>query len=158
MPERKRENYISWEQFFMGIAKLAAQRSKDPSTQCGACIVKDHKVIGVGYNGMPNGIPDDSIAKFPWKREGDFLHTKYAYVVHAELNAILNTTNPGQLKGAIIYCTLAPCNECAKAIIQSGIKTVIFNSGWRSDDFHTASKRMLEHAGIKLYVYKNNEG
>ncbi|KKN25649.1 hypothetical protein LCGC14_0882770 [marine sediment metagenome] len=152
----KREDYISWEQFFMGIAKLAAQRSKDPSTQCGACIVKDHKIVGVGYNGMPNGIPDDSIADFPfpWEREGSFLNTKYAYVVHAELNAILNTTNPEQLKGSTMYCTLAPCNECAKAIIQSGIKIVVFGEGWRSDDFHVASKRMLETVGIELYPYE----
>ena len=152
----KREDYISWEQFFMGIAKLAAQRSKDPSTQCGACIVKDHKIVGVGYNGMPNGIPDDSIANFPfpWEREGSFLNTKYAYVVHAELNAILNTVNPTQLKGSTMYCTLAPCNECAKAIIQSGIKIVVFDESWRSDDFHIASKRMLETAGIELYPYE----
>lgn len=149
----KRDDYISWEEFFMGVAKLAAQRSKDPSTQCGACIVKDRKIIGVGYNGMPNGIPDDSLVDFPWDREGDFLTTKYAYVVHAELNAILNTVNPAQLKGATLFCTLAPCNECAKAIIQSGIKTVIFSNGWRPDDFHIASRRMLRKVGIKLHNY-----
>jgi len=149
----KREDYISWEQFFMGIAKLASQRSKDPSTQCGACIVKDNKVIGVGYNGMPNGIPDDSIADFPWDREGDFLHTKYAYVVHAELNAILNTVDPAQLKGSTMFCTLAPCNECAKAIIQSGIKKVIFNTDWRSDDFHIAAYKMLKKAKVQLHLY-----
>lgn len=146
----KRTDYISWAEFFMGIAKLAAQRSKDPNTQVGCCIVKDQKIIGVGYNGMPNGIPDDDDFHFPWDREGDFTHSKYAYVVHAELNAILNTTSLTQLKGATMYCTLAPCNECAKAIIQSGIKIVIYSTPWRNTDYHTVAKKMLAKAGVQL--------
>lgn len=146
----KRTDYISWSEFFMGIAKLAAQRSKDPNTQVGCCIVKDHKIVGVGYNGMPNGIPDDDDLMFPWTGEGDFLHSKYAYVVHAELNAILNTIDPNQLKGATMFCTLAPCNECAKAIIQSGIKMVVYSSTWRDTDYHIAAEKMLIKAGIKL--------
>lgn len=150
MSTKKREDYISWGEFFMGIAELAAKRSKDPSTQVGCCIVNDNKIIGVGYNGMPNGIPDDDPLMFPWKREGDFLETKYPYVVHAELNAILNTFDPGQLKGAQLYCTLPPCNECTKAIIQAGIKTVIYDGEWRDEDYHKASERMLTRAGIQL--------
>ena len=152
----KRTNYISWSEFFMGIAKLAAQRSKDPNTQVGCCIVKDHKIVGVGYNGMPNGIPDDDDLMFPWNREGDFLHSKYAYVVHAELNTILNTIDLNQLKGATMFCTLAPCNECAKAIIQSGIKIVVYSTPWRDIDYHIAAKKMLTKAGIQLSCINEN--
>lgn len=152
----KRTDYISWEQFFMEIAKAASKRSKDPNTQVGCCIIKDKKIIGVGYNGMPNGIPDDSLI-FPWDREGEFLNTKYAYVVHAELNAILNTVDPSLLKGATMYCTLAPCNECAKAIIQSGIKTVVFATSWRLNDYHTAAKHMLDKAQVKTRLYDDNQ-
>ncbi|KKM92917.1 hypothetical protein LCGC14_1213540 [marine sediment metagenome] len=154
----KREDYISWNELFMGIAKLAAQRSKDPSTQCGACIAKNNKVIGVGYNGMPNGIPDDDDLMFPWTRDGDFLHSKYAFVVHAELNAILNTIDPSQLKGATMFCTLAPCNECAKAIIQAGIETVIFDASWRTDEFHLVARRLLEKVGVKLISFNGDDG
>ena len=121
----KRKDYIGWDGYFMGVAMLSAQRSKDPNTQVGACIVsKDNKILSVGYNGAPNGYDDD---KMPWDREGDFLNTKYAYVCHAELNAILN--NKGSvLENARIYVDLFPCNECAKAIIQSGIKEIIYKS------------------------------
>lgn len=146
----KRKDYISWNEFFMGVAKLAAQRSKDPNTQVGCCIVKDNKIVGVGYNGMPNGIPDDDDLMFPWDNKGDFLHSKYAYVVHAELNAILNTLDRSQLNGSTMYCTLAPCNECAKAIIQSGIKRIIFGSSWRDEDYHTAAYKLLTKAGIQI--------
>ena len=115
----KREDYLSWDEYFMGIALLAAKRSKDPGTQVGACIVSpDNKILTMGYNGMPTGCHDDEM---PWEREGDPLETKYIYVCHAEFNAILN--NGGRsLKGATLYATLFPCNECAKAIIQSGIQ------------------------------------
>ncbi len=150
MSTAKREDYISWGEFFMGIAKLAAQRSKDPSTQVGCCIIKDNKIVGVGYNGMPNGISDDDPLYFPWDREGEFLKTKYPYVVHAELNAILNTFDPMQLRDATMFCTLPPCNECAKAIIQSGIKVVVYEGDWRDEDYHRAAERMLTSVGTQL--------
>ena len=119
----KREDYLSWEEYFMGLAILSAERSKDPNSQVGACIV-DHnnKIISVGYNGAPIGFNDDKDMK--WDREGDFLDTKYAYVCHSELNAILNSKAP--VSGCKIYVTLFPCNECAKAIIQSGIKEIVY--------------------------------
>ncbi len=142
----KRENYISWDEYFMGIALLSAQRSKDPSTQVGACIVNDDKkIVGVGYNGFPMGCDDDEL---PWEREGAFLDTKYPYVCHAELNAILNSISR-DLKGCSIYVALFPCNECAKAIIQSGIKEIVYLSDkYKETDIVIASKRMLRQAGI----------
>lgn len=138
---------ISWDEYFMGLAHLSALRSKDPNTQVGACIVdEDNKVVSIGYNGMPRGCKDE---KMPWAREGDFLKTKYAYVVHAELNAILNS--PRNLNNCILYVSLFPCNECAKAIIQSGIKKVIYESDkYSGTDGNTASKMMLKEAGIEL--------
>lgn len=143
----KRQDYISWDEYFMGIAILSAKRSKDPSTQVGACIVSsENKVISIGYNGMPRGIHDDSAC---WEREGDFLNTKYAYVVHAELNAILNSRV--SVQGCRIYVSLFPCNECAKAIVQSGIKEVMFLSNKYKDAQSTiASTKILQTAGIKL--------
>ena len=146
----KRNDYISWNEFFMGVAELAAQRSKDPSTQVGACIVKDNKIVGVGYNGFPNGIPDDS-PDFPWVANDDPVESKYSYVVHAELNAILNTADRAQLQGSTMYCTLAPCNECAKAIIQAGITRIIYDGEWRSESYHVTAQRLLERARIKMY-------
>ena len=124
---KKRSNYISWDEYFMAIAKLSAMRSKDPSTQVGACIVgADNRILSIGYNGTPNGFNDD---EFPWNREGDNLNTKYPYVCHAEMNAILNYRGSRKdLEGAKIYVDLFPCNECAKMIIQSGIKEVIYLS------------------------------
>ena len=120
----KRTDYLSWDTYFMGVAKLSSLRSKDPSTQVGACIVNQEKhIIGVGYNGFPKGVSDDD---FPWGREGSMLETKYAFVAHAELNAILNAT--GSLKDSSIYVALFPCNECAKTIIQSGIKEIVYLS------------------------------
>lgn len=150
----KRENYIDWDEYFMGVSLLAAKRSKDPNTQVGACIVNEHKkIISTGYNGFPIGVSDD---KFPWEREGDFLSTKYAYVCHAELNAILN--NPGtSLAGCTIYVALFPCNECAKAIIQSGIKEVVYISDkYKDSDNNIASKRLLDEAGVKYRKFKSN--
>jgi dCMP deaminase len=143
----KRIDYISWDEYFMGIALLSAKRSKDPSTQVGACIVNEHhKIVSVGYNGMPTGCSDD---EFPWEREGPLLDTKYPYVCHAELNAILN--NVGfNLSGCTIYVPLFPCNECCKAIIQSGIRRVIYISDkYANTDPVRASKRMMDHAGIE---------
>ena len=141
----KRKNYISWDEYFMGVAKLAAHRSKDPSTQVGACIVSpENIIISTGYNGMPKGCSDD---EFPWDREG--AETKYPYVVHAELNAILNA-NGRDLRGSRVYVALFPCNECAKAIIQSGVKEVVYLSDKYANTPGTlASKRMLDAAGVK---------
>ncbi len=140
----KRQDCISWDEYFMGIAMLAAKRSKDPSTQVGACIVsQDNIIISTGYNGMPKGCSDD---EFPWTREGE--ETKYPFVVHAELNAILNA-NGRDLRGSRIYVALFPCNECAKAIIQCGIKEVIYLSDKYADTMsNLASKRMLGAAGV----------
>ena len=141
----KRTDYISWDEYFMGVAKLAARRSKDPSTQVGACIVsQDNIIISTGYNGMPKGCSDD---EFPWDREG--AETKYPYVVHAELNAILNA-NGRDLRGSRVYVALFPCNECAKAIIQSGVKEVVYLSDkYANTPGVQASKRMLDAAGVK---------
>ncbi len=141
----KREEYIGWDEYFMGIALLTAQRSKDPSTRVGACIVSnDNIIMSTGYNGMPKGCSDD---EFPWGREGE--QTKYPYVVHAELNAILNA-NGRDLRGCRIYVDLFPCNECAKAIIQCGIKEIRYLSDKYADTAVTrASKRMLDAAGVK---------
>ncbi len=141
----KRLDYISWDEYFMGVAKLAACRSKDPNTQVGACIVSpENIIISTGYNGMPKGCSDD---EFPWNRDGE--DTKYPYVVHAELNAILNA-NGRDLRNSRVYVALFPCNECAKAIIQSGVKEVVYLSDKYANTPGTqASKRMLEAAGVK---------
>lgn len=143
----KRANYIDWDEYFMGVAILSAKRSKDPGTQVGACIVTpDKRIVGVGYNGLPAGCSDD---EFPWDREGDFLNSKYAYVCHAELNAILNSTKT--LKGCTIYVDLFPCNECAKSIIQSGISEIVYLSDkYDNTDSNIASKKLLNAANIKL--------
>ena len=143
---KKRSNYISWDEYFMGVALLSAQRSKDPNTQVGACIVNDkNKIVGAGYNGLPIGCHDD---EFSWSKEGDFMDTKYPFVCHAELNAILNNIGM-DLKGCTIYTGLFPCNECTKAIIQSGISTVVFLSDkYEQSDSARASKLMLDKAGI----------
>lgn len=143
----KRADYIDWDEYFMGVAILSAKRSKDPGTQVGACIVTpDRRIVGVGYNGLPAGCSDD---EFPWDREGDFLNSKYAYVCHAELNAILNSTK--NLKGCTIYVDLFPCNECAKSIIQSGISEIVYLSDKYDDtDSNIASKKLLNAANVKL--------
>lgn len=144
----KRDFYISWDQYFMGVALLAAMRSKDPNTQVGACIVdKENRILSTGYNGFPSGCSDDS---FPWEREGLFLDTKYPFVVHAELNAILNAHGKN-LMGSKIYVALFPCHECAKAIIQAGIKEIVYLSDKYSEAESTiASKRMFEAAGVSM--------
>ena len=145
----KRKDYISWDEYFMGTALLAAKRSKDPNTQVGACIVNEKKrIMSIGYNGFPMGCDDDD---FPWEREGDnSFDTKYPYVCHAELNAILNNRG-ANLEGCTIYVGLFPCCECAKAIIQSGIKKVIYLSDkYKDSDSTRASKRMLTAAGVEL--------
>lgn len=147
----KRTDYLSWDEYFMGIAKFSAGRSKDNNTQVGACIVSpENKILSVGYNGMPTGCNDDDM---PWERSGDELNTKYPYVCHAELNAILNRST-GFLDGARIYVTLFPCNECAKAIIQCGIKEVIYEEDKYADSNGViASKRMFDMSGVKYTQY-----
>lgn len=144
----KRKDYISWDEYFMGIAMLSAMRSKDPNTQVGACIVdQQNKIVGIGYNGFPIGCSDDLL---PWEREAKNINdTKYPYVVHAEANAILNSTK--DLHGARIYVGLFPCNECAKLIIQSGIKEIVYISDkYKNTAATKASKRMLKMAGVRL--------
>jgi dCMP deaminase len=141
-----RKDYISWDEYFMGVALLSGRRSKDPSTQVGACIVNSqNKIVGAGYNGLPIGCSDED---FPWEKQGDFLNTKYPFVCHAELNAILNNIGM-DLTGCRIYTALFPCNECSKAIIQSGIKEVVFLSDkYDGTEVSIASKRMLDAANV----------
>ncbi len=145
---RKREGYLTWDEYFMAVALLSAERSKDPSTQVGACIVnRQKKIVGVGYNGFPTGCSDEDL---PWAREGAFLDTKYPFVCHAELNAVLNSV-PGSLARCTIYTALFPCNECAKVIIQSGITEVVYLSDKYADtDSVKASKLMFEQAGVQF--------
>ena len=152
----KRTDYITWDEYFMGVAKLSGMRSKDPHSQVGSCIVsQNNKILSMGYNGFPSGCSDD---KFPWAREGDDPEeTKYLYVTHSELNAILNYQG-GSLEGAKLYVTLFPCNECAKAIIQSGIKTVVYGSDKYADTPAVrASKRMMDGAGVRYYQYNETK-
>lgn len=151
----KRKDYISWDEYFMGIALLTAMRSKDDSSQVGACIVSpENKILSLGYNGMPIGCNDDDM---PWEREGDPLDTKYMYVCHAELNAILNSAH-SNLTGARVYVTLFPCNECAKAIIQSGIKEVIYDCNKYEDTPSVqASMRMFDSAGVRYHQYHRTD-
>ncbi|MBQ6384814.1 MAG: dCMP deaminase family protein [Lachnospiraceae bacterium] len=147
----KRQDYLSWDEYFMGVAMLSAARSKDPNTQVGACIVSENnRILSMGYNGFPNGVSDD---EFPWNREGDPLESKYFYAAHGELNAILNYRG-GSLEGAKLYVTLFPCNECAKAIIQAGIRTVVYDSDkYALTPSTIASKRMFDAAGVRYYRY-----
>jgi dCMP deaminase len=151
---KKRQDYISWDEYFMGVALLSARRSKDPNTQVGACIVSSrNKIVGAGYNGFPMGCDDD---EFPWDKEGGFLETKYAYVCHAELNAILNNIGM-DLSGCKIYTALFPCNECTKAIIQSGIKEVIYLSDkYEGTEPAKASRKMLDKAGVVYRKVQTN--
>ncbi len=148
----KRDNYITWDEYFMAVAKLAGMRSKDPNSQVGTCIVsEDNKILSMGYNGFPRGCSDD---EFPWEREGDEEETKYPYVVHSELNAILNYRG-GSLEGAKLYVSLFPCNECAKAIIQSGIRTIVYEDDKYDGTMSVVtSKRMLDAAGVRYYQYQ----
>ncbi len=144
----KRTDYISWEEYFMAIAQLSAKRSKDPSTQVGACIVNSQKrIIGIGYNGFPIGCSDDELF---WDREGDFLETKYPYVCHAEMNAITNASNKSDLEGASLYVSLFPCNECAKLIVQVGIKEIVFLCDkYNGNPVFVAARKIFDMAGVK---------
>ena len=150
----KRKDYISWDEYFMGIAFLSGMRSKDPNTQVGACIVSnDNKILSMGYNGFPIGCSDD---EFPWNRDGDPLNNKYFYTTHSELNAILNYRG-GSLEGTKLYVSLFPCNECAKAIIQAGIREVIYDSDkYANTPSIVASKKMLNAAGVKFHKYEHS--
>lgn len=145
----KRQNYISWDEYFMAVALLSAERSKDPNTQVGACVANDqNKIVGVGYNGFPLGCSDEAL---PWDREGDYLETKYPYVCHAELNAVLNAIST-DLRNCRIYVGLFPCNECTKVIIQAGISEIIYLSDkYRDSNSVLASKRMLDTAPHTSY-------
>ena len=142
---------ISWDEYFMGIAVLSAMRSKDPNTKVGACIVDDdHKVVSIGYNGMPAGVPEEELS---WNK-GEGLDSKYLYVCHAEFNAILNTRNGSSVKGGTLYVTLFPCNECAKAVIQTGIKEIVYvENKYQDTDGVKASLKMLNLAGVKIRHY-----
>ena len=148
-----RKDVLSWDQYFMGMAHLSAMRSKDPNTRVGACIVNPQKrVVGLGYNGFPYGCEDE---EFPWDRDGEFLETKYPYVVHAELNAILNSIQ--DLHGCTLYVSLFPCNECVKAIIQSGIKEIVYEDNkYEGKDFDLAAKKMLQAANVKTRQFKDD--
>ena len=148
----KRVDYISWDEYFMGVSYLSGMRSKDPKTQVGACIVgKDNRILSMGYNGFPNGCSDE---EFPWDREGAELEIKYPYVAHSELNAILNYRG-GSLEGSKLYVSLFPCNECAKAIIQSGIRTVVYDQDkYNGTVGNIAAKRMFDAAGVSYYQYE----
>jgi dCMP deaminase len=150
----KRADYLSWDEYFMGVAKLSGMRSKDPHTQVGCCIVsQDHKILSMGYNGFPIGCSDD---EFPWIRDAENPYdTKYLYTTHSELNAILNYSG-GSLKGTKLYVSLFPCNECAKAIIQAGIQEVIYDSDKYADTPQVrASKRMMDAAGVQYHAYRS---
>ncbi len=151
MATKKRANYFSWDETFVHLCNVIAQRSKDPNTQNGACVVNDKNVVvGMGYNGFPFGCSDDEL---PWDREGDFCETKYAYVVHAEANAIFNADR--NVSGARIYCNLFPCNECAKIIIQNGIKEIIYTDDKYHDlDIWKVSRGLLDSAGVKYRKYE----
>lgn len=148
----KRKEYIAWDEYFMGVADLSAKRSKDDTSQVGACIVNPkNRIVGIGYNGFPIGCSDDVL---PWEREGGFLDSKYAYVVHAEANAILNANS--DLENSRIFVTLFPCNECAKLVIQSGIKEVIYlEDKYPNADFTIASRKLMDMAGVTYRQLKD---
>ncbi len=154
--KKKRSDYINWDDYFMSIALLSAKRSKDPITQVGACVVSSkNRIVGIGYNGFPYGCSDD---KFPWDKNGPFIKTKYAYVCHAELNAVINSSieNLGMCS---IYCVLFPCNECTKVIIQSGIKEIIYLFGkYSNKESIQASKEMLHQSNVTYRQLKPHRG
>ncbi len=150
----KRKDYISWDEYFIGVAHLSGMRSKDPNTQVGCCIVSpDHKILSMGYNGLPVGLSDDA---FPWDREGELDESKYGYVAHSELNAILNYRG-GSLEGTTMYVSLFPCNECAKAIIQAGIRRVVYDDDkYSGTPANRASKKMFDAAGVEYIPYSRS--
>ena len=145
---KQREDYLSWDEYFMSIAVISSMRSKDPNTQVGACIVKNNRILSIGYNGTPNGFEDKF---FPWGREGQTLKTKYPFVCHAEMNAISNFEGiKKELEGSKLYVTLFPCNECAKLVIQNGIKEIIYlEDKYKETEGVKASKIMFDECGVK---------
>ncbi len=151
--DTKRDDYLSWDEYFMALAILSSLRSKDPNSQVGACIVNEgNRIVGIGYNGFPAGCSDDEL---PWGRSGDYLDTKYAYVCHAEMNAVLNS-DFGRMNNCRMYVNLFPCNECAKMIIQAGIKAVIYlNDKYPEDEKFVAARRMFKLAGVQLVEMKS---
>ena len=152
----QRKDYLSWDEYFMGVSILSSKRSKDPNTQVGACIVKNNKILSIGYNGTPNGFNDEC---FPWARSGDALETKYLYVCHAEMNAIANFEgSKSSLNGAKLYVTLFPCNECAKLIVQNGIKEIIYlNDKYKDTDETKASKKLFDVCGVTYKEFNKND-
>ena len=153
----QRKDYLSWDEYFMGIAVLSSMRSKDPNTQVGACIVsKNNRILSIGYNGTPNGFEDKF---FPWAREGENLKTKYPFVCHAEMNAISNFKGDKKdLDGSKLYVTLFPCNECAKLVVQNGIKEVIYLSDkYKETEGTIASKQMFDICKIKYTQFPNSK-
>lgn len=149
----KRKDYLSWDEYFMSVAILSSLRSKDPNTRVGACIVNSgNRIVGIGYNGFPAGCSDDEL---PWGREGEWIDSKYPYVCHAELNAILNS-DLGRMVNCRMYVNLFPCNECAKVIIQAGIKQVIYISDkYPEDEKFISARRMFKLAGVQLIQMKS---
>lgn len=147
----KRTNYISWDEYFMGVAELSAKRSKDPNTQVGACIINQEKrIIGIGYNGFPSKLSDD---EFPWENNTDFVNSKYPYVVHAEMNALLNATR--EVTGGTIYVTLFPCHECSKMLIQSGIEEIVYlDDKYNNTESDLAAKKMLDAAKVSYRKFE----
>ena len=145
---------LSWDEYYIALAAISALRSKDPKCKVGACIINptNHRVLSLGYNGFPINCPDD---EFPWtKDDPDVDKNKFGYVVHAELNAILNAN--ADITGSWLYTTHYPCNECAKAIIQSGITKVIYYNDYKPDSpIHRASEKMFKYANIEVVDIKN---
>ena len=154
---KQRKDYLDWDEYFMGLAVLSSMRSKDPSTQVGACIVSNtNRILSIGYNGAPNGFEDKY---FPWDREGNFLETKYPFVCHAEMNAISNFKGDKKdLENAKLYVTLFPCNECAKLVVQNGIKEIIYLSDkYKNTDGTKASKKMFDKCGVKYKEFPEDK-
>lgn len=156
--DNKDENYIDWDSYFMGIADLSSFRSKDPNSKVGACIVsEDNRILSIGYNGCPNGFDDKYM---PWNREAECeVNRKYFYVVHAEANAILNYKgNKEDLKNATVYVNLFPCNECAKMIVQLGIKNIVYSSDkYNGTDGNQVAKILFDRCGVKYRKFDDKK-
>jgi dCMP deaminase len=148
-------SHLSWDEYFMAIALLTARRSKDPNTQVGACIVSRRRIIlACGYNGFTAGCSDDA---FPWQRSApDPKHTKYMYVCHAEVNAILNChASHSEQEGATLYVTLFPCYQCAQAIVQARIRRVVYlKDPYHDDEKFQASRRIFDMADVEYEAFR----
>lgn len=154
----KREEYLTWDEYFMGQALEVSLRSKDPSTQVGACIANsENKQVSVGYNGLPDGMNDDDFCwDSPGELTGDIYTTKNPWVVHAERNAILNCKGT-KLDGTTIYVTLFPCYECAKEIVQSGIKKVVYLRMYSDPMSVKITKQIFDLAGVEYVPFNKNK-